>query len=243
MKKNLKEKLNKLNEQGKTATICFTEKEVLCVVAVADTVREDGKKAISYLKKLGIKVVMLTGDNDETAKVIANSVGISEVVSNVMPVEKDKVVESYQKQNEITVMVGDGINDSPALTRADVGIAVSSGTDIAIDSADVVLADNSIIGVVKSVLVSRAVMSNIKMNLFWAFIYNMVSIPIAMGVLVPVFHVGLSPMIASLAMSFSSVFVVLNSLRLMWFNPNKKLQKLDKKYEKLDKNNQINLKK
>lgn len=240
--KKLKEKLNKLNEQGKTATICFTEKEVLCVVAVADTVREDSKKAILYLKKLGIKVVMLTGDNEETAKVIANSVGISEVVSNVMPAEKDKVVENYQKQNEITVMVGDGINDSPALTRADVGIAVSSGTDIAIDSADVVLADNSINGVVKSVLVSRAVMSNIKMNLFWAFIYNMVSIPIAMGVLVPVFHVGLSPMIASLAMSFSSVFVVLNSLRLMWFNPNKKLQKLDKKYEKLDKNNQINLK-
>lgn len=236
---NLSEKIKQFGEQGKTATICFSDSEVICLVAVADTVREDSKIAISNLKNLGIKVVMLTGDNAETAKAIANEVGIDEVVSDVMPADKDKVVSNYQKEGEVVVMVGDGINDSPALTRADVGIAVSSGTDIAVDSADVVLAGSSISGVVSAYLLSRAVVGNIKMNLFWAFFYNAISIPIAMGVLIPIFHVGLSPMIASLAMSFSSVFVVLNSLRLSWFNADKKLQKINKKRKKSIKNNQI----
>ena len=162
-------------------------------------------------------VIMLTGDNADTAKTIAESVGIHEVISDVLPCDKAGVIEKLRAQGRNVLMVGDGINDAPALVSADVGMAIGAGTDIAIEAADIVLMNNSLSGVSKAVLLSRATIRNIRQNLFWAFFYNCLGIPVAAGILFPFFGILLSPMIGAAAMSFSSVFVVTNALRLRFF--------------------------
>lgn len=222
-----KNSLEQFSSLGKTSVLMFDETHVIAALAVADVIREDAKVAIQNLKRLGLRVVMLTGDNKTTAKFVQNELEIDECIAEVLPADKDKKIMMLCERGEVVVMVGDGINDSPALSRADIGMAISTGTDIALDSADIVLTRNSIESVVSAYLLSRAVMNNIKINLFWAFFYNAVSIPIAMGVLAPI-GVFLSPMIASLAMSFSSVCVCLNALGLRFFDPVRKMQKISK---------------
>ena len=189
-----------------------------CIIA-ADVVREDTCDAVAQLKKMHLSVVMLTGDNEDTAKAIAEKAGIDQVISDVLPADKAGAVAQLQKQGRNVLMVGDGINDAPALVTADVGMAIGSGTDIAMESADVVLMNSSLAGICNAVSLSRATIRNIKQNLFWAFFYNVLGIPIAAGVLYPAFGLLLSPMIGAAAMSFSSVFVVTNALRLRFFKP------------------------
>ena len=187
-----------------------------CVIA-SDVIRSDSKEAIGMLQKLHLDVVMLTGDNQNTAGAIAQQAGISKVISDVLPADKAGAIASLQKQGRNVLMVGDGINDAPALATADVGMAIGAGTDIAMESADVVLMNNSLLGIYNAVSLSRATIKNIKQNLFWAFFYNVLGIPVAAGVLYPAFGILLNPMIGAAAMSFSSVFVVTNTLRLRFF--------------------------
>ncbi len=187
-----------------------------CIIA-SDVIRSDAKAAVEDMQKMHIDIVMLTGDNQDTATAIAQQVGISKVISDVLPTDKAKAVETLQKEGRRVLMVGDGINDAPALAMADIGMAVSSGTDIAMESSDVVLMNNSVYGIVNAISLSRATIRNIKQNLFWAFFYNVLGIPIAAGVLFPAFGIQLSPMLGAAAMSFSSVFVVSNALRLRMF--------------------------
>ncbi len=201
-----------LSEEGKTPLIFALDNSVLGVIAVADTVKPDSADAVRLLREQGIRVVMLTGDNARTAKSVADSVGIDEVIAGVLPDGKASEIEKL-KQGGRVAMVGDGINDSPALTCADLGIAIGAGTDIAIDSADVVLMKNNPTDVARVIKLGRATLTNIKENLFWAFIYNVIGIPIAAGVLIP-FGITLSPMLGAAAMSLSSFCVVSNSLRL-----------------------------
>ena len=189
-----------------------------CIVA-SDVLRTDAMEAVSLLKKMNIEPVMLTGDNKQTALAIASQAGIAQVISDVMPSDKAGAVKSLQQQGRNVLMVGDGINDAPALVTADVGMAVGAGTDIAMESADIVLMNNSLMGICNAISLSRATIKNIKENLFWAFFYNILGIPIAAGVLYPVWGIGLNPMIGAAAMSFSSVFVVTNALRLRRFKP------------------------
>ena len=213
------ELLQGFQSQGKTAILLFSEKKVLGVVALADNIRPTSKAVIEKLKNLGLKVVMLTGDNSVTAKAIQKELGIEEVISDVLPDEKANVILKLQSQGKIVIMVGDGINDSPALATSDVGVSLSSGTDIASLSSDAILMNNSLDGVVTAIELSKSVMRNIKENLFWAFFYNIIGIPLAAGVLYPTFGILMSPMIAALAMSLSSVCVCLNALRLKFFKP------------------------
>lgn len=187
------------------------------MIAVADTVRETSRAAIQRLREMGLRVVMLTGDNKVTAEAIRQQLGIEQAVSDVLPTQKEAHVRALQEQGHKVAMVGDGINDAPALTRADIGIAIGAGTDIAIESADVVLMKDSLDDVANAIDLSRAVVRNIHMNLFWAFFYNILGIPLAAGVLYPAFQLRLSPMIGSAAMSLSSVCVVTNALRLRFF--------------------------
>lgn len=208
-----------LSNQGKTVMFFATQNEVLGLIAVADTVKENSKKAIETIKKMGIEVVMLTGDNDAVAKHITKLVEIEKVYSNVLPQDKQQYVKDLQNQGKIVAMVGDGINDSPALAKADVGIAIGTGTDIAIDSADIVLVKSDIADVVKAIKLSKKTLTNIKQNLFWAFIYNILGIPIAAGAFYGIFNLTLNPMLAAGAMSLSSLFVVGNALRLKIFKP------------------------
>ncbi len=212
---------NAFSKQGKTPLYFALDGKIAGVIAVADEIKPDSAQAISTLKKQGLRVVMLTGDNSLSAKAIADECNVDAVISDVLPQDKDRVVSSLKKYGKV-VMVGDGINDAPALSRADVGIAIGAGTDIAIDSADVVLMKSSLSDVTKAVTLSRRTLLNIKENLFWAFIYNVICIPIAAGVLSfdPI-NVTLNPMIAAGAMSLSSVCVVLNALRLNLVNLNK----------------------
>lgn len=204
---------NKLSNEGKTP-MYFAYEEKLCgIIAVSDALKSDSASAIQILKDMGIHVTMLTGDNKTTAKAIADKVGIENVVAGVLPDIKEKVVKE-QALNGTTIMVGDGINDAPALTRADVGIAIGAGTDIAIDAADIVLVKNNLSDVSKAVKLSKMVLRNIHENLFWAFIYNIIGIPLAAGVWYPLFGIRLSPMFGAFAMSLSSFCVVMNALRL-----------------------------
>lgn len=204
---------NKLSNEGKTP-MYFEYNETLCgIIAVSDALKSDSASAIEDLKNMEIHVTMLTGDNKTTAKAIADKVGIENVVANVLPDIKEKVVKE-QSLDGITIMVGDGINDAPALTRADVGMAIGAGTDIAIDAADIVLVKNNLSDVPKAVKLSKMVLRNIHENLFWAFIYNVIGIPLAAGVWYPIFGIRLSPMFGAFAMSLSSLCVVVNALRL-----------------------------
>ena len=209
----------KLADEGKTPLIFADEKETLGIIAVADTVRNTSKAAIQEFKQKGLHVVMLTGDNQRTAKAVAKGLHIDEVISDVLPADKESVIRRLQSEQRKVMMVGDGINDAPALMRADVGVAIGQGTDIAIDSADIVLMKNSLLDVNAAIDLSAAVIRNIKINLFWAFFYNFLGIPVAAGVFYPLFGWLLSPMIGSAAMSLSSVCVVTNALRLRFFKP------------------------
>ena len=211
-------KINEFSSQGKTPLIFCKENQIIGIIAVSDTIREDSIEAIKLFKKLGKKVVMLTGDNKAAAEFIGNNAEIDEIYSELLPADKEKAIRSLQEKGEKIAFIGDGINDAPALTRADVGIAIGAGTDIAIDSADIVLIKSSLSDAVKAVELSKSVMRNIKMNLFWAFFYNVLGIPLAAGVLYPAFALKLTPMIGSAAMSMSSLCVVTNALRLRFFN-------------------------
>lgn len=209
-----------LARQGKTALYFARESRLLGLIAVADVVKPDSAAAIKTLRETGREVVLLTGDNETTAQAIARQVGVSRVIAQVLPTDKAECVEKLQKEGRCTVMVGDGINDAPALARADVGLAIGAGTDIAIESADVVLMRSSLWDIVTATELSRAVIRNIRENLFWAFIYNAIGIPVAAGILYPALGLTLNPMIAAAAMSLSSVCVVTNALRLrLWKGP------------------------
>ena len=211
-----------LASQGKTPLYFADEKgKYLGAIAAADVLKADSAQAVEYLRSLGLDVVMLTGDNEKTAKAIAREAGIERVVSDVLPGDKAAVVARLQSQGHKVAMVGDGINDAPALVTADVGIAIGAGTDIAIESADVVLMSGSLAQVGSAVELSRSTIRNIRQNLFWAFFYNSLGIPVAAGVLYPAFGLQLSPMLGAAAMSMSSVFVVTNALRLRLFQPSR----------------------
>ncbi len=213
----IESKIKEFSSQGKTPLIFCKENQVLGIIAISDTIREDSKKAIEAFKKLGKKTVMLTGDNKSAAEFIGKDAGIDEIYSELLPADKEKTIRNLQEQGEKIAFIGDGINDAPALTRADVGIAIGAGTDIAIDAADIVLIKSSLSDAVKAVELSKSVMRNIKINLFWAFFYNVLGIPLAAGVLYPAFALKLTPMIGSAAMSMSSLCVVTNALRLRFF--------------------------
>lgn len=209
--------VNKLAQEGKTPLLFVRDGKLVGVIAVADTVRETSRTAIHRLQQMGLQVVMLTGDNKVTAEAIRKELGIQQAISDVLPTQKEAHIRTLQEEGHKVAMVGDGINDAPALTRADIGIAIGAGTDIAIESADVVLMKDSLDDVATAIELSRAVVRNIHMNLFWAFFYNILGIPLAAGALYPFFQLRLSPMIGSAAMSLSSVCVVTNALRLRFF--------------------------
>ena len=206
-----------LSHQGKTAMFVAVDKKLVGITAVADPIKKNSRKAIAELQKMGLEVVMLTGDREETAQAIAREAGVDQVIAGVFPDGKADVVKDLQVQGEKVAMVGDGINDAPALVQAEVGIAIGSGTDVAIDSADIVLMHSDLLDVVTAIRLSQATIKNIKENLFWAFAYNTLGIPIAMGLLYVFGGPLLNPMLAGLAMSFSSVSVVTNALRLRRF--------------------------
>lgn len=204
---------------GKTSLYFAVDNKFVGIIAVADTIKETSRQAIEDMRNMGLDVIMLTGDNAVTANAIKNKLPLSSAVAEVLPSDKEEVVRKLQQSGHKVAMVGDGINDAPALTRADVGIAIGAGTDIAIESADIVLMKSNLQDVVTSIELSHSVIKNIKENLFWAFFYNALGIPIAAGVLYGIAGLKLNPMIAALAMSFSSVFVVSNALRLRFFKP------------------------
>jgi len=210
---------DQLANEGKTPLFIATEKEVMGIIAVADVLKPTSKEAINFFKTLGLNVIMLTGDNARTAQAIKSQLGITEVISEVLPQEKEKVIARLQAEGKTVAMIGDGINDAPALVRANLGIAIGAGTDIAIESADVVLMRNDLLDAVTTLRLSNTVMLNIKQNLFWAFFYNIIGIPLAAGVFYSLLEWKLNPMFAAAAMSFSSISVVLNSLRLLRFKP------------------------
>lgn len=206
--------VDKLSESGKTPLIFFDDTQVLGIIAVADAIKADSVEAVAEMQALGLSVVMLTGDNAKTAEAIRAQVGIGRVVAGVLPADKEREITRLKAEGHKVAMVGDGINDAPALAAADVGMAIGAGTDVAIESADIVLMHSGLTDVSAAIRLSRSVIKNIKENLFWAFFYNVIGIPIAAGVLYPALGMRLSPMLGALAMSLSSVCVVLNALRL-----------------------------
>ena len=209
----------KLSEEGRTVLYIAVDQKLLGMIAVADPVKKTSAEAIREMEQMGLDVVMLTGDHETTARAIQKQLGISRVIAQVLPQDKEREVRRLQEEGHKVAMVGDGINDAPALARADVGIAIGAGTDVAIESADIVLMKSDLLDAVTAVQLSRAVIRNIKENLFWAFCYNAIGIPLAAGVFYPLLNWQLSPMFGSAAMSFSSVFVVCNALRLKGFQP------------------------
>lgn len=218
VEKELEEQAERMADQGKTPLFFSKGGRILGMIAVADVMKEDSAEAIRELRAMGITVVMLTGDNERTAKAIGVQAGVDEVVAGVMPAQKEAVIRKLQSFGK-TAMVGDGINDAPALTAADMGIAIGAGTDIAMDAADVVLMKSSLKDVPAAIRLSHATLRNIRENLFWAFFYNVLGIPLAAGIWIPVFGWTLNPMFGAAAMSLSSFFVVSNALRLNWIKP------------------------
>lgn len=214
---NIIKQADDLATKGKTPLLFVMDNQLLGIIAVADVVKSDSPKAIKELQNMGIKVVMVTGDNEKTAQAIAKESGVDEVIASVLPDGKEKVV-TQNKEKGMVAMVGDGINDAPALTRADIGIAIGAGTDVAIDSADIVLMKSKLTDVSGAIRLSRGTLRNIHENLFWAFIYNVIGIPLAAGVWIPIFGWTLSPMFGAAAMSLSSFCVVTNALRLNFLN-------------------------
>lgn len=206
--------ISALREKGKTLVFVAEGNRLLGITGISDTVKSDARETVARLKKMGIKTVMLTGDNKKSAEYIGREIGFDEIVSEVLPTEKAHVVKKYQDEGKTVMMVGDGINDAPALTQADVGCAIGNGSDIAIESAEIVLMKDSLADVTRAIRLSRLTIRNIRQNLFWAFCYNCLAIPIAAGILFPSFGILLSPMIGAVAMSLSSLFVVTNALRL-----------------------------
>ncbi|MFZ7131800.1 MAG: heavy metal translocating P-type ATPase [Eubacteriales bacterium] len=224
--------VDRLSKEGKTPLIVADNEKVLGIIAVADTIKATSKQAVEAMKAMGVNVVMLTGDNKQTAEAIRKQVGIDMAISDVMPEDKEKEVKRLQGENSRVAMVGDGINDAPALARSDVGIAIGAGTDVAIESADIVLMKSDLLDAVGAVQLSKSVIRNIKQNLFWAFFYNTLGIPLAAGVLYTSLGLKLNPMFAAAAMSFSSVSVVTNALRLKGFKPIYEISKIKSKYKK-----------
>ena len=211
-----KNQIHALAKQGKTPLLFADEKQFLGIVAVADVVKPTSKEAVQKFRDYGIHVIMLTGDNEVTAQAIKEQVGIDEVIAGVLPTQKEEKISALKQAGHKVAMIGDGVNDAPALASADVGIAIGAGTDVAIESADIVLMKNDLLDAVGAVKLSKAVIRNIKENLFWAFFYNSIGIPLAAGVLYPLFQIKLNPMFGAAAMSLSSVCVVSNALRLRW---------------------------
>ena len=234
---NIIKQADDLATKGKTPLLFVMDNRLLGIIAVADVVKSDSPKAIKELQNMGIKVVMVTGDNEKTAQAIAKESGVDEVIAGVLPNGKEKVVTQY-KEKGMVAMVGDGINDAPALTRADIGIAIGAGTDVAIDSADIVLMKSKLTDVSGAIRLSRGTLRNIHENLFWAFIYNVIGIPLAAGVWIPIFGWTLSPMFGAAAMSLSSFCVVTNALRLNFLNirSSKRDRKIKNKTNKKEKN-------
>lgn len=228
---NIINKSEELLKQGKTVLYFSDENNIIGIIAVADTIKDTSYKAIKELKRNNIEVVMLTGDNKIVAETIGNKLEIDKIISEVLPQEKQIKIETLQKQGKKVVFVGDGINDSPALAKADVGLAIGSGNDIAIESADIVLMKDNLLDVVTAIKLSKSVIKNIKMNLFWAFFYNSIGIPIAAGIFYLNLGFKLSPMIGAAAMSLSSVCVVLNALRLKNFKTNYNINKINNNEE------------
>jgi Cu+-exporting ATPase len=218
---DFEEESNRLAKEGKTPMYIANSHELLGIIAVADTIKESSVRAIEKLHRMGLEVAMLTGDNKRTAEAIAKQVGIDRVLSEVLPEDKANEVKKLQQEGKKVAMVGDGINDAPALAQADIGIAIGSGTDVAMESADIVLMRSDLMDVPTAIELSHATIKNIKENLFWAFLYNTLGIPVAMGLLYLFGGPLLNPMIAGAAMSFSSVSVLLNALRLKRFKPSK----------------------
>ena len=215
----VQEKVTQTSEHGFTAMCVAVNKEIVGIVSVADSVKEYAAEAISAIKKADLEAVMLTGDNKYTARAIAHLVGIDRVLSEVLPDQKSEEIKRLQAEGKIVAMVGDGINDAPAIAQADIGMAIGTGTDVAMETADVTLIGGDVRGVVTAMALSRATLRNIKQNLFWAFAYNVTLIPIAAGVLYPIWGILLNPIFAAGAMAMSSVSVVSNALRLRWFQP------------------------
>ncbi len=225
MKKNkievafLEEKMKSLEEDGKTAMLIAVDKKVAGIIAVADTLMEYSAEAVKTLQKMGLEVIMITGDNERTAKAIARQVNINRVLADVLPGDKASEIKRLQEEGTTVAMVGDGINDAPALTQADVGIALGSGTDVAMETGDIVLVKDDLRDVVTGIQLSRATMTKIKQGLFWAFAYNTALIPVAAGILYPIAFILLDPVFAAVAMATSSVSVVTNASLLKRFKP------------------------
>lgn len=220
---------NELAEKGKTPLYFAIDNKLVGIIAVADVIKQTSKQAIDEFKNMGIDVVMLTGDNKKTAEAIRQQLGITKVIAEVMPQDKEKEIRNIQSESKKVAMIGDGINDAPALARADVGIAIGAGTDVAIESADIVLIKSDLLDAVTAVQLSKSVIKNIKENLFWAFFYNSIGIPLAVGVFYPILNWKLNPMFAAAAMSLSSVCVVTNALRLKSFKPKYKAVEIQNK--------------
>ena len=209
---------NRLQQEGKTVIYAAVDGKPAGIIAVADTLRENAHQAVSGLRALGLKTAMITGDHKEVASAIAGQLGMDKTISEVLPRDKAEEIKRLQAGNSVVAMVGDGINDAPALAQADIGIAMGRGTDVAIESADVILMGDDLNLILKTIRLSRSTLRIIKQNLFWAFFYNVIGIPVAAGLLYPFFGILLNPMFAALAMAFSSVSVVSNSLRLKRWN-------------------------
>jgi len=219
---SLDQDAQRLADEGKTPLYAALDGAVAGLIAVADTVKEDSARAFAELRRMGIEVVMITGDNERTARAVARQVGIDRVLAEVLPQDKALNLRKLQQEGKKVGMVGDGINDAPALAQSDVGFAIGTGTDVAIEASDVTLIKGSLIGVVTAIQISRATMRNVFQNLVGAFLYNILGIPIAMGLLYPFFGILLSPLLASVAMSFSSVTVVSNANRLRLWKPGRR---------------------